>query len=80
MPSVAVPAGQPSLADLLLSNVENNRKVFRCPMDQTRFDVEGLTLYKRLALIAERRTIVKVFYPVFPPDRNAEEVVRWLAS
>ena len=44
------------------------------------FDVEGLTLYKRLALIAERRTIVKVFYPVFPPDRNAEEVVAWLAS
>jgi peroxiredoxin len=44
------------------------------------FDVEGLTLYKRLALVAERGTIVKVFYPVFPPDRNAEEVIAWLAS
>jgi peroxiredoxin len=44
------------------------------------FDVEGLTLYKRLALIAERRRIVKVFYPVFPPDRNAEEVVAWLKT
>jgi peroxiredoxin (alkyl hydroperoxide reductase subunit C) len=44
------------------------------------FDVEGLTLYKRLALVAERGTIVKVFYPVFPPDRNAEEVLAWLAS
>jgi peroxiredoxin len=44
------------------------------------FDVEGLTLYKRLALVAERRLIVKVFYPVFPPDRNAEEVVAWLTT
>jgi peroxiredoxin len=44
------------------------------------FDVEGLTLYKRLALVAERGRIVKVFYPVFPPDRNAEEVVAWLRT
>jgi peroxiredoxin len=44
------------------------------------FDVEGLTLYRRLALIAERRRIVKAFYPVFPPDRNAEEVVAWLTT
>jgi peroxiredoxin len=44
------------------------------------FEVEGLTLYKRLALVAERGTIVKVFYPVFPPDRNAQEVLAWLAS
>ena len=44
------------------------------------FDVAGMTLYKRLTLIAEARRIVKVFYPVFPPDRNAEEVLVWLAS
>jgi peroxiredoxin len=44
------------------------------------FEVEGLTLYTRLALVADRGTIVKVFYPVFPPDRNAEEVLAWLAS
>jgi peroxiredoxin len=42
------------------------------------FEVEGLTLYKRLALIAEQGRIVKVFYPVFPPDRNAQDVVEWL--
>jgi peroxiredoxin len=42
------------------------------------FEVEGLTLYKRLALVAEDGLIVKVFYPVFPPDRNAEEVLAWL--
>jgi peroxiredoxin len=44
------------------------------------FEVEGLTLYKRLALIAESATIVKVFYPVFPPDRNAEDVLEWLRT
>jgi peroxiredoxin len=43
-------------------------------------DVEDLTLYKRLALIAEEGRIVKVFYPVFPPDRNAQDVLDWLAA
>jgi len=44
------------------------------------FDVEGLTLYKRLALVAENARIVKVFYPVFPPDRNAADVLEWLRA
>jgi peroxiredoxin len=44
------------------------------------FDVEGTTLYKRLALVAEAGRIVEVFYPVFPPDRNAEEVLAWLTA
>jgi peroxiredoxin len=44
------------------------------------FDVEGLTLHKRLALVAEHRRIVKVFYPVFPPDRNAGDVLEWLRA
>lgn len=44
------------------------------------FDVEGFTLYKRLALVAERGEIVKVFYPVFPPQRNAQDVLDWLEA
>jgi peroxiredoxin len=44
------------------------------------FDVDGLTLYKRLALVAERGRILKVFYPVFPPDRNAQDILGWLAA
>jgi peroxiredoxin len=43
------------------------------------FEVEGMTLYKRLTLIAEGGKIVKAFYPVFPPDRNAADVLAWLA-
>lgn len=42
------------------------------------FDVEGMTLYRRLTFIAERGVIVKVFYPVFPPDRDAATVLDWL--
>lgn len=44
------------------------------------FEVEGMTLYRRLTLVAETATIVKAFYPVFPPDRDAGEVLAWLAT
>ena len=44
------------------------------------FEIEGLTLYKRLTLVAEEARIVKVFYPVFPPDANAGDVLRWLRA
>jgi peroxiredoxin len=42
------------------------------------FEVEGMTLIKRLTLIVNEGRIEKVFYPVFPPDENAEEVAGWL--
>lgn len=42
------------------------------------FEAAGMTPYRRLTLIAEAGVIVKVFYPVFPPDRDAAEVLRWL--
>jgi peroxiredoxin len=44
------------------------------------FAVAGMRLYRRLTLVASERRIVKVFYPVFPPDRNASEVLSWLAD
>ncbi|MDJ0570788.1 MAG: peroxiredoxin [Pleurocapsa sp. MO_192.B19] len=42
------------------------------------FEVENKRLIKRLTLIAQEGKIVKVFYPVFPPDKNAQDVVDWL--
>jgi peroxiredoxin len=42
------------------------------------FTVEGDRLYKRLTVVARDGVVVKVFYPVFPPDRNAGDVLRWL--
>jgi peroxiredoxin len=37
-----------------------------------------MTLIKRLALVIDDAMITKVFYPVFPPDRNAGDVLAWL--
>ena len=44
------------------------------------FEIAGMRLYRRLTLIARHGRVVKVFYPVFPPDRNAAEVVAWLSG
>ena len=43
-------------------------------------EVGGLVLLKRLALVLDDGRIAKVFYPVFPPDRNAGEVLAWLKA
>lgn len=42
------------------------------------FVTSGMTLLKRMALVIDDGVITHVFYPVFPPDRNAEEVAQWL--
>lgn len=42
------------------------------------FTVAGKELFRRLTLIMENGRIRKVFYPVFPPDRNADDVLAWL--
>jgi peroxiredoxin len=44
------------------------------------FSVAGMTLLKRMALVIDDGVIRKVFYPVFPPDKNAEEVIAWLQA
>jgi peroxiredoxin len=44
------------------------------------FMAARMTLLARMAMIIEDGAIVKVFYPVFPPDKNAEEVVSWLRA
>jgi peroxiredoxin len=44
------------------------------------FEVEGKQLIKRLTLIVRDGTIEQVFYPVFPPDRSANQVLQWLGG
>jgi peroxiredoxin len=44
------------------------------------FDIHGMRLYKRLTFVASGGRIEKVFYPVFPPDENADEVEAWLRA
>ena len=42
--------------------------------------VEDMTLLKRMALVIDDARITHVFYPVFPPDRNAGDVLAWLQA
>jgi peroxiredoxin len=44
------------------------------------FETGGMTLLKRLTLVINDGRIEHVFYPVFPPDRNASDVLAWLAT
>jgi hypothetical protein len=39
-----------------------------------------MTLYRRLTFIARAARIDKVFYPVFPPERNASDLLAWLGK
>ena len=43
-------------------------------------NVDGMILLKRLTLVVDDGKIKHVFYPVFPPDQNASEVVSWITS
>jgi peroxiredoxin len=44
------------------------------------FEVDGMRLVKRLTLIVRNGAIEHVFYPVFPPNESADQVVRWLEA
>src|SRR6516164_3569550 len=59
----------------LLSDAELK---FMRALDLPTFTVAGMMLLKRMALIIDDGVIAKVFYPVFPPDQSATEVVSWL--
>ncbi|MBN8961612.1 MAG: peroxiredoxin [Rhizobiales bacterium] len=49
-------------------------------LDLPTMEVAGLIMIKRLALIVDDGRITHVFYPVFPPDRNAGDVLAWLKA
>ncbi len=42
------------------------------------FSVDDMTMIKRLTLVINNGTVSHVFYPVFPPDKNADDVLSWL--
>jgi peroxiredoxin len=44
------------------------------------FEVDGMVLIKRMAWVIDDGVITKVFYPVFPPDRSAADLVAWLSA
>jgi peroxiredoxin len=44
------------------------------------FEADGMTLYRRLTMIITDGVIEHVFYPIFPPDQHAREVLDWLRA
>jgi peroxiredoxin len=53
---------------------------FAKALDLPLFEVDRQQLLKRITLIVTAGKIFKVFYPVFPPDKNADEVISWLKT
>jgi peroxiredoxin len=49
-------------------------------LDLPTFEAGGMTLLKRMAWVIDDGMITKVFYPVFPPDKNADEVIAWIQA
>jgi peroxiredoxin len=49
-------------------------------LDLPTFEAAGRRFYRRLTFIARERRIAKVFYPIFPPQHNATQVLDWLAA
>jgi peroxiredoxin len=54
------------------------RLAFTRALDLPTFEVDGMKLIKRLTLIVRDQRIEHVFYPVFPPDTSADQVIDWL--
>jgi peroxiredoxin len=44
------------------------------------FEVEGVRLLKRLTMVVREGKIEYVFYPVFPPNESADQVIHWLET
>jgi peroxiredoxin len=53
---------------------------FTRALDLPTFTVAGMELIKRMVLVIDSGVIAQVFYPVFPPDKSAEEVIDWLQA
>ena len=70
-------SGRLHLPFLLLSD---EKREFARALELPTFEAEGMTIIKRLTLVIEEGEILKVFYPVFPPGKNAEEVADWLSE
>lgn len=59
--------------------LSDNNLALTTAMKLPNFEVdEAGTLLKRMVLLIDDGTIVKVFYPVFPPEGSAQEVLDYL--
>lgn len=60
--------------------MSDNSLKFKEKLGIPTFHVENKTMYKRLTLILHKSKIIKVFYPIFPPDKHIFEILEWLEN
>jgi peroxiredoxin len=65
--------------ELPFTLLSDEKLAFATALGLPTFETAGMTLLKRLTLVIRDGTVEHVFYPVFPPDQNAGEVVAWLS-
>ncbi len=58
--------------------VSDSKLEFQRRLGVPTFTIENKIMYKRLTLIVKNSKIIKVFYPVFPPDKHIFEILDWL--
>ena len=60
--------------------ISDSGLIFQENLSIPTFQVEDKTMYKRLTLIVKESKIIKVFYPIFPPDKHIFEILEWLEN
>jgi len=60
--------------------VSDTKLEFQKRLNVPTFNVENKMVYKRLTLVIKNSKIIKVFYPVFPPDKHVFEILQWLEN
>ena len=60
--------------------LEDEKLEFTNQLKLPTFEVENMKLIKRTTLILSNNKIIKYFYPVFPPDKNVNDVIKFLVS
>jgi peroxiredoxin len=69
-----------SIRKFLQPLVSDSNLEFQEKLNIPTFQFESKTMYKRLTLIVRESKIVKVFYPIFPPDKHIFEILEWLGN
>ena len=69
-----------SIRNLSQILVSDNNLEFQKHLNIPVFAINRNTMYKRLTLVVKNSKIIKVFYPVFPPDKHVSEILKWLEN
>ncbi len=69
-----------SIRKLSQTLVSDSKLEFQKKLNIPTLNVGDKKMYKRLTLIVKNSKIIKVFYPVFPPDKHIFEILKWLEN